>query len=154
MANTEFFHGWGQLLGSNTSGVTFTGYGPVRATRIGSLYLIEGEARITQITNGSSSDYLTGIKISNVLSALGITAELTYKGNYYNMLSCFDDNGYNYSSSSMALYYQYGNVAEQENGILRFARYYDTSGSVDGWASIVPMYQEGNLWVFSFAMEE
>lgn len=153
MVNTEFFHGWGQLLGSNTAGVTFTGYGPVMAKRIGSLYLISGEARITAITNGSSSDYLTGVKISNVLSALGITAELTYKGNYYNMLSCIDGSGNNYSESSMAFYYQYGIVAEHDNGILRLSRYYETAGTVGGWSSNLPMYYAGNLWVFSFAME-
>lgn len=148
----ECYQGFGQLLGSNTGGVTFTGYGPVRAIRFGDIYHIWGEVKITARSGAGGSDFQTGLKISNIVSALGLPGTPTYKGDFYNTLDVFDTGGNQFSGANSSKY-GYGMVSEHYSGILNCARYYNTSGSMGGWPSNDASYTVGNLWVFSFEMD-
>ena len=148
----ECYQGFGQLLGSNTGGVTFTGYGPVRAIRFSDIYHIWGEVKITALSGAGGSDFQTGLKIANIVSALGLPGTPTYKGNFYNTLDVFSPSGRQYSGFNSS-FYCYGFVSEHYSGILNCARYYNTTGSIGSWASNGAPYSVNTLWVFSFEMD-
>lgn len=149
--NPVYYHGFGNACGSNTAGVTFAGYGAVRAIKTGNTYRFYGEVRITTRTGAGAADFQTGISIANVLSVLGITDTLTYKGNYHNRLEIFTAAGAKLATNDSN--YGYGFVAEHNSGILNCARYYTTTGDIGGWGSSGTPYAVGNVWMFEFVME-